>query len=214
MPRSRKSRMVKTLLQRHGTTYCDELGIDIARNTPAPLFRWLTASILFSSRISAENAAQAARALSKAGYRTAAKMGAATWQDRVDVLTAHGYKRFDESAARMLGDTAGIVLEKYGGDLRRLREAAGRDPVKERALLKEMKGLGDVGVDIFFREVQAAWDELFPFADRKALAAAQKLDLGEDAEALAGLVPGKDFPRLVAALVRCDLEKDYEAVAG
>jgi len=214
MAKSSRAQRVKTLLQRHGTTYCDALRIDIAKNTPSPLFRWLTASILFSARISAENAFEASRAMSKAGLRTAEKMCAASWQDRVDVLTANGYKRYDESASRMLGDTAALLLEKYGGDLRKLREAAGRDPKEERRLLKEMKGLGDVGVDIFFREAQAAWDELYPFADKKALAAAKKLDLAEDAEGLAKLISEKDFPRLVAALVRTDLEKDYDAVAG
>ncbi len=211
--KSRKD-IVKALLDRYGRTYCDEIGIDIAKNTPSPLFRWLVASILYSARISADNATRAARALDEAGLTTAQKMADASWQDRVDVITWHGYKRYDESTATMLGDTAGMLLGKYGGDLRRLREAAGRDPARERKLLKEAKGLGDVGVSIFFREAQDAWDELRPFADRKALKAAGKLGLPEDAEGLANLVPKKEFTRLVAALVRVDLDKGYEAVTG
>jgi hypothetical protein len=47
----------------------------------------------------------------------------------------------------------------------------GRAPTPE-----EFKGIGDAGADIFCREVQIVWDELYPFADRKALATASKLD--------------------------------------
>ncbi len=70
-----------------------------------------------------------------------------------------------------------------------------------------------MGADIFFREVQAAWPELHPFADRRALSAAEQLALGSDADALAKLASGPDeFARLVAALVRVELEDDHDAV--
>jgi hypothetical protein len=103
-------------------------------------------------------------------------------------------------------------LYKYGGDLRRLREAASREPAAERRLLKECKGLGDVGVDVFFREAQAIWDELYPFAGKRDLDAAARLGLEKDAAGLAKRVPRHDFPRLTAALVRVGLAKDFEKV--
>ncbi|KZY47223.1 hypothetical protein A3731_30320 [Roseovarius sp. HI0049] len=202
------------LLEHHGRTFCDELGIHIDRNTPSVLFRWLVASILFSSRISAANATKAARALSDAGLTTADKMASASWQDRVDILGANGYKRFDESYSRHLGEAAETLRDTYDGDLRKLRDAADKDPDEMRRRLKAFKGLGDTGVDIFYREAQAAWPELYPFADKKALQAAEKLDLPKTAKGLSGRVSKADFPRLVAALVRTDLEKDYEAVTA
>jgi hypothetical protein len=130
------------------------------------------------------------------------------------VLNRAGYARYDESTARLLGDSCALLLERYRGDLRRLREQAERDPRRERALLKEFKGIGDVGVDIFFREAQVAWDELYPFADRRAMRAAQRLGLGGNVHALARLVDGdaRQFARLAAALVRVGLERDYEGV--
>jgi hypothetical protein len=45
---------------------------------------------------------------------------------------------------------------------------------RECKLLKEFKGIGDVGANIFCREAQIAWDELYPFADRKALVVSQE----------------------------------------
>ena len=207
-----KSRIVDALLEHHGRTYAEELGIDLAKGTPSVLFRWLCASILLSARISADIAMKAARALADQGWTTAQKMAKSTWEQRTRTLNGAGYARYDESTSRMLGDTVGMLLEKYRGDLRRLREEASHDPAAERRLLKECKGLGDVGVDIFFREVQVVWDELYPFAGKRDLDAADKLGLEKDAAALARRVPREDFPRLTAALVRVGLAKDFEGV--
>lgn len=203
---------VRALLRLHGRTYAGELGIDIGRNTPSPLFRWLVAALLFSARIGADKAVAAALALSRAGWRTPKAMAAATWEERVRVLNRAGYARYDESTSRMLGEDADLLLRAYGGDLRRLRAEAARDVAKERRLLKAFKGIGDTGADIFLREVQGVWAEVYPFADRKALEAAGRLGLPQDPAALAKLVPRRDFPRLLAALVRTALADDYDRV--
>jgi thermostable 8-oxoguanine DNA glycosylase len=207
-----KKDIVKALLDRHGQTFAHELGIDVGKNTPSPLFRLLCFSLLAGSRISSGIAMKAAKALADAGWTTAQKMDGATWRQRTDTLNHSGYARYDESTSRYLGDTSKHLLDAYGGDLRKLREAAEHDPDNERKLLKKCKGIGDVSASIFFREAQAAWDELYPFADKVVLKAANKLDLGRDANELARLVDKRDYPRLVAALVRTDLAGDYDAI--
>lgn len=204
--------VVSTLLDRFGQTFCAELGIDIARNTPSPLFMLLCASLLYSARIRADAATQALKALFAQGWRTPRKMAESTWDERVKVLNANGYARYDESTARMLGDTAELLLSEYDGDLRKLRETADRKPSKERRLLKDFKGVGDIGVNIFFREAQLAWAELYPFADKLALNAAKRLGVAESTDALARLVDQEDFPRLVAALARVHLGKAYDDI--
>jgi hypothetical protein len=130
----------------------------------------------------------------------------------VRVLNRHGYARYDERTASMLGDACELLLDRYRGDLRRLRAEAGQDPRQERRLLKEVKGLGEVGVDIFFREAQVVWGELFPFVDRRAVQAARRLGLDADPGALAGGRRPEVFARLVAALVRTGLAHDHDAV--
>jgi endonuclease III len=212
MAKPSKDQIVKALLARHGQTYAQEFGVKLERGTPSALFRWLCASMLLSARISADAAMEATRALAKQGWTSARKMSDATWEQRTRTLNRAGYARYDESTSRMLGDTSQMLLEKYGGDLRRLREAAGRDPERERALLKECKGIGEVGADIFCREAQIVWDELFPFADRRALEAAGRLGLEDDAGRLAKRTSRKDYPRLLAALVRTGLAKDFDEV--
>jgi len=207
-----QSAIAKALLHLHGHGFAEEIGIPLQRNTPAPLFRWLVAALLFSTRIRAGKAVAAAKALSKAGWRTPQAMAAASWADRVEVLNRAGYARYDESTARMLGATARQVLDSYRGDLRRLRKAAGENPQEERRLLQAFEGIGATGAAIFLREVQAVWPEVYPFADPKALSAARALGLPGDAQDLAELVPPGDFTRLVAALVRSGLAKDHDRV--
>jgi hypothetical protein len=204
--------LIETLLQRHGMTFCEELGITIARNTPSELFRLLSASLLYSTRISYSLATKAIRAVFGEGWITAPRMAAAGWEERTRVLNQAGYARYDESTSTRLGDCAGLLIERYRGDIRRLREEAKRDPWQERRLLKQCKGIGDVGVDIFFREIQLVWEELYPFADKRILEESRRLGIADTVEELAGKVARKDFVRLTAALVRTRLEKDEQRV--
>lgn len=69
-----------------------------------------------------------------------------------------------------------------------------------------------MGVDIFFREAQRSWSELFPFADPRALQAAERLGLGSDGTALLRLVDRHDFARLVTGLVRTDIDSTYDEI--
>lgn len=134
--------VVAVLLKRYGRTYCDELGIDITRNTPSPLFRWVCVTVLFSTRISASLALRAAKALAEHGWTTPQKLRKATWQERTRVLNEAGYARYDESTSTKLGHVAETVARVYHGDLRQLRENAQRDPTREHQLIQEFTGIG------------------------------------------------------------------------
>lgn len=202
----------RQLLGRHGRTYAEELRINLGRETPSALFKLLVAATLFSARIGAKQGSKAATALYKEGWTTARKLAGSTWEQRVRVLNRNGYARYDERTSTMLGQASELLLERYGGDLRKLREEAGRDPGRERSLLRQLKGMGNVGIDIFFREAQVAWDELYPFADERALAEAKRLGLPGDPKALARGHDRQAFARLVAALIRSSLAKDRDEI--
>lgn len=58
--------MNQRLLNRHGTTYAQQIGIRLQDN-PGPLFQLLYSALLMSARISAANPVQAAKALVEAG---------------------------------------------------------------------------------------------------------------------------------------------------
>lgn len=73
----------------------------------------------------------------------------------------------------------------------------------------DLQGFGDVAVNIFCREAQEAWEELFPFADDRSLKLAAEHGLPDNAAKLAELVDNDrhKFVRLLAALVRSNLRK-------
>ncbi len=184
--------------------FSDDLGLDLSRSAPSPLYRLLTASMLCSAQIEHPTALAAAGELAARGWTTARSMAATTWAQRVHALRTAGYLRYDAQTARMLGACAEQLLELYGGDLRRLRAAASEDPAQIRRLLKQLDGVGDGTVDLVFRELQGRWPELYPFADRRAMDVAKRLRLGTTPQELADAVGRKRFPYLVAALVRAD----------
>ncbi len=207
--------VVETLLARHGRTFAAEAGIRLRRNTPGPLFQLLCLSLLISARIGAHVAVSASRALKEAGWSTAPKMATATWEARTKALNRSGYARYDERTSRYLGAAAERVLEEYGGDLRELRGAADGDPTVAAEHLEGFTGIGRVGSDVFLREVQLVWTEFVPFADDRALNAAERLGLPDEPSTLRGTVDDDaTFTRLVAALVRSGLEKDHDGVVA
>jgi len=168
--------------------------------------------MLSSARIKTDVAIQAAKGLAARGWITAKALAGSTWNERVKVLNEAGYVRYQQRTATLLGNMAQRLLEKYQGDLRKLREKADRRPDEERRLLKQFRGLGDVGADIFFREVQIVWEELRPFVDQRALRGARKLGLQDDPQSLARLAGERDLPRFVAGLVWTQLEHDVRNV--
>lgn len=198
---------MRELVHAHGQTYAEEAGIRL-KDTPQPLYRLLVLAHLLSARISASIAVAAARALSEAGLRDARRMAGATWQQRVDALGRGGYRRYDERTATQLGEAAELLTERWGGDLRRLRDEADGDVSELRRLLQEFPGMGPTGADIFLREAQLVWPEAGPLLDRKALQGAERLGLPGDQDRLLALA-GKTEPAvLAAALVRAAVDKE------
>lgn len=199
-----RQRIVADLLDRYGTTYAEEAGITL-RDKPSPLYRLLVLTTLLSVRISADIAVAAARECTHAGWRTPQRMRASSWQDRVDALGRAHYKRYDESTATYLGESADLLLDRWRGDLRRLRAEADGDVEKLGELLIEFPRVGPTGADVFCREAQAVWPELRPYFDDRARGAAADAGLPHSASSLAELVPADQLARFAAALVRRSL---------
>ncbi len=207
-----RQQLVSALLERHGRTFASELGIDLQRNTPSPLFRLLCLSLLTSAPVQADIAMKGAQALGEAGWTTPKKLRESSWQARVTTLNEAGYARVDEKTASQIAELNETLLSEYNGNLRKLRERSNGDVSEAHKALKAFKGIGDVGASIFLREVQAVWAEFYPYADKASLKAAKKLGLPDNTKALAGLVDQRRFPKLIAALVRTQLAKDFKAV--
>ncbi|MFF4359325.1 endonuclease [Streptomyces sp. NPDC001604] len=199
--------VVRELVRAHGQTFAEEAGITL-KDTPQPLYRLLVLALLLSARIRGSVAVDSARELYRAGLRDPRRMAGADWQQRVDALGRGGYRRYDERTATQLGDGAQLLIERWGGDLRRLRKEADGDVDELRRLLQEVPGLGPAGADIFLREAQRVWPEAAPYLDRKALDGAERLGLPKDPDRLVKLAGNTQPAVLAAALVRAALDKE------
>lgn len=198
--------VVSALLAGHGTTYAQDAGITL-RDKPAPLYQLLVLSLLLSARIGSEIAVAAAHELFRSGCRTPHKMLDAGWKARVEALGRAHYRRYDERASTALGNGAQMLIDDYGGDLRRLRAAStGREQMMGR--LQRFPGIGPTGSSIFCREVQGAWPELIPYIDRKVADGAERLGLPTEPARLGKFVEAVDMPRLAAACVRAALRQE------
>jgi endonuclease III len=194
-------RQAAELLAEHGQTYAAQAGIRL-RDKPAPLYQLMVLVTLLSKPIGADLAVAGTRELLQAGYRTPQRMLAASWQQRVDALSRAHYRRFDESTATRLEQSATWLLASYRGDLRRLAAAGGQQPAAVHQRLQDIPGIGATGASIFLREAQAVWPWLRPFTDDRVTGAARQLGLPHTPRALAELAGSQDLSALAAALIR------------
>ncbi len=74
-------------------------------------------------------------------------------------------------------------------------------------MLKQFKGIGDTGADIYLREVQDVWTWVRPYFDDRATGTAKQLGLPAEPAKLGSLAPQANA-RLAAALVRVSLDDD------
>jgi hypothetical protein len=198
--------IVRRLMNVAGTTYARSAGIPV-KDTPQPLFQLLMLCSLMSKPISADIAVAAAKELFAIGLRSPRAVALAR---RTNMIRAFGhahYVRYDESTASRLPEMAALANDRYGGDLRGLAAASNHEVVVAKRFLKEFKGIGDTGADIFLREVQDVWTWARPYFDQKALSSARKLGLPTEPDRLATLAP-RTNAKLAAALIRVSLNDD------
>lgn len=208
-----KRRLVRAVRSRMGRGLAEACGLSVTSN-PARLFQVLCLSALLAGDRDLQRTVRIAQGLRDRGWDSAARMARARGDERASLIRAAG-RRDPDGTAATLGGLAQAIVDRYGGDLRRLRGEARRDPGRERQLLTALPGVDDRVVDLFFQEVQVLWPEVAPFVGRRALTAARRLDLGRsvaDLSALAGSRESEKLAWLAGALARVDLEDRYDEI--
>lgn len=193
--------VVRRVLQRHGRTFADDAGITLT-DEPGPLFQLLVLAQLLSARIATGVAVAAAVELRTEGWTTAQRLRDASRPRVVAALGRAGYRRYDERTATQLREMGALVLDRYGGDLRRLAGEAAGDVDDAARLLQQVKGIGPTGAAVFLREVQEVWPWVRPYLDARARAGAARLGLPEEEGRLADLVRPCELAGFAAGLVR------------
>ncbi|OTA61488.1 hypothetical protein K449DRAFT_370672 [Hypoxylon sp. EC38] len=151
---------------------------DPDKPAPETVLALVLNAILSSTRISHAIAAKTVALVIEAGYHKLNVLKKSTWQERTEVLTEGGYTHYREKTATMMGDLAQLIEEKYEGDLNTILRLTSENPTKIRAELKQIKGLGDVGINIFFDTAQHIWPCLAPFIDPRSLKTAEEIGIG------------------------------------
>jgi endonuclease III-like uncharacterized protein len=209
-------KMIEKLIATFGGRFSKELGIDLSKGKSEEIFKWFLASKLFGARIGANIAIKTYKKFEGCGVLSPEKIIKTGWDGVVRILDNGGYARYDFSTATKLLEIMKDLQKNYNGDLNRLEQEA-RDEEDLESILKGLgKGIGDVTVNIFLRELRLIWTKARPEPSDLVKLSARNLRLIKQREdALKTLekvwakhkIRGKDFCDFEAALVR--LGKDY-----
>jgi endonuclease III len=172
-------------------SFSEELGLDLTK--PEDRFKWFLASVLFAKRISAETAKKTYVYFEQEELTSPDAILNAGWDRLVEVLDSGGYTRYDFSTATKLLGIAKTLKEKYGSLERLHSESSSPSDLENR--LKEFKGIGPVGVNIFLRELRGIWEKAKPNPFPLAVLTAQRIGLDL-----------KDVERYESQLMRLNLE--------
>ena len=214
-----KTTAIHALVERYPGRFSAELGIDLSSGRSREMFKWFLASALFGARISETIVEKTFREfVSRAVISPKAILGTG-WDGLVEILDQGGYVRYDFKTATKLLDLCRTLTEKYHADLANLHAAATDPEDLEQKLKSLAKGIGDVTVNIFLREMRGIWQKADPLpSDLVVMAAKDKgiiprtvhdrrkiRELLDEAWKAAGMRK-RDFPDFEAMLVRAGME--------
>ncbi|KAF5859999.1 hypothetical protein ETB97_002138 [Aspergillus alliaceus] len=184
--------------------------------SPDTLLAMVIDAMLKSRPISHDLTQRTIAKVVEAGYHDIHKLGNSSWEERTMILKDGGYNRYREQGATNLGELAELVDQKYDGDLNNLLEEAHHDREQVRELIKEIKGLGDLGADLFFNNVQSVWPSIAPFVDRRSLQTADQVGIGTDLDAIYADLKrdSMKMSRLANGLSTARLEKKQGELLG
>ncbi len=169
--------VVDMLIEKLGGTYSSMLGIDLSKATDSEIFKWFLASKLYAARIGENIATKTYHEFERNDLLTPDSILKAGWDKLVKVLDDGGYVRYDFSTATKLLEIMKDLMERYSGSLNRIHEESiDEKEISER--LKDLgKGIGDVMVNIFLRELRGIWTKVDPPINKFTILTAGRLGI-------------------------------------
>jgi endonuclease III len=213
-----KKESVKVLVENFGKIYSEMLGINLASGKDEEIFKWFFASILFGAPITETSVIKTYKCFEKYDVLTPQQILKTGWDGLVRILDEGSYTRYDFKTADKLLQVMQNLLQKYNGHLTLLyNQASDMQDLKNR--LKNLgKGIGEVTVNIFLRELRDVWEKAKPEPTSLVLLAAKNLGIFKKEACKSALkqlrdfwlkneVKGKSFINFETALLR--LGKDF-----
>jgi len=185
--------MLQELLGVLGQKYSDVLGIDLGSGKEEEIFKWFLASILFGAPITETSVLKTYKCFEKHGVTTPRRIVATGWNGLVSILDEGSYTRYDFKTADKLLEVMGNLLKGYGGRINSLHAQA-KDPDDLEFRLKGLgKGIGDVTVSIFLRELRGIWEKADPRPTPLVILAARNLGIIKAKDPSKALLELKEF---------------------
>ncbi|MEM2318608.1 MAG: hypothetical protein QW142_04255 [Candidatus Bathyarchaeia archaeon] len=209
---------VQKLVEILGVCYSEVLGISLESGREEEIFKWFLASILFGAPITETSVIKTYKCFEEHNVLTPEAILATGWDGLVRILDEGSYTRYDFKTADKLLEVMRNLVEKHGGKLINLYKKTGSPQELENALKSLGKGVGDVTVSIFLRELRGVWDKAKPKPTNLVVLAAKNLGIVDEKASKSILqqleefwvenaVPNKSFVNFETALLR--LGKNY-----
>ncbi len=213
-----KRESLKTLVENFGKKYSEILGINLTDGRDEEIFKWFLASILFGAPITETSVIKTYKCFQKHDVLTPKRILETGWDRLVEILDEGSYTRYDFKTADKLLEVMRNLIEKYNGSLNILHDKASDAKDLEKRLKDLGKGIGDVTVSIFLRELRDIWKKANPNPTSLVIFAAKKLGLVKEEVAGGALkklenywaenkIMGESFINFETALLR--LGKDF-----
>jgi hypothetical protein len=201
-------------IQKNGFMPLSGLGLkDPESPTAETVLAHIFNALLSSGRIGHSIAHKTLQCLIDAKYHQHETLKKSSWEERTQVLTEGGYTHYREKTSTFLGELVDLIETQYDGDPAKIlpSEEEAEDATAAQKMMmqriKEIKGLGKLGVDILLGTIQTVFAGVAPFVGKRDREKAEELGLGNVEEMWSGV--GKNHMSmgvLSAALTKARLE--------
>lgn len=213
-----KRESLKVLVEKFGQRYSEILGISLSKGEDAEIFKWFLASTLFGAPITETAVIKTFKCFQKYDVLKPKRILEIGWNGLVKILDEGSYTRYDFKTADKLLEVIENLMAGYNGSLTLLYDEASDVHDLEKKLKGLGKGVGDVTVRIFLRELRDVWEKADPKPTDLIVLSAKKLGILKKGTVentlkqlkdfwLKNKVEGKSFINFETALLR--VGKDF-----
>jgi len=153
---------LKDFVKKYGKPYSEILGIELKSRKNSEIIKWFLASILYAKPIRENSATKTYLCFKKHNVLSNKKILEVGWNKLVEILDEGSYTRYDFSTADKLLEVFNNLQKKYGGSLNELYKQAEDGEDLEKRLKELGRGIGDVTVSIFLRDLRGIWIKAKP----------------------------------------------------
>jgi endonuclease III len=214
-----KKEGLKLLIESLGKPYSEVLDINLSCRKDKEIFKWFLASILFGAPITETSVIKTYRCFQKYNLLTPDKILSTGWKGLVKILDEGSYTRYDFKTADKLLGVMQNLKQQYEGSINNLYNKASNSLDLEERLKRLGKGIGNVTISIFLRDLRDVWKKADPKPTSLVILAAQNLGIVEKQATIENAskqlnefwlkngVSGQSFIKFETALLR--LGKDF-----